>query len=454
MKKIGKVLAALLAILVCLSGACEATASTGRTGWQNTGEYLTDRENMGEDPAKEADKENTGEEPAKEADRENTGEDPAKQDLNRGEILQEQNTAADEGDRIEEETEELLSELGLSKMDAYLQQEDIMQMTFSELVTDLLHNGLTLDFSSIGAAIRERILKDYKENRSVLIQILLLAIAFSILLQMTPATQKGYIANVGFLGVYLLLMLLLLRLFLLMTGIVENYLNKLVDFMQMLQPVFCMSMVFSTGSMSAGVYYEMLLLIIYLVDIIFAKVLLPVVQIYMVLQLVNHMMEEARFARIATLLENSVHGCVKILTTAMMGLNIVQGILAPGIDGLKRSTFAGAVRIVPGFGQIMNSTTEILAGSAMLIKNSVGVAAMLILVAISFLPLIKLAVFTFLYQGCAALLEPVSDKRICAATAALGKSASLYLKLMFYALLLFFLTIAIICTITTVSMAF
>ena len=135
----------------------------------------------------------------------------------------------------------------------------------------------------------------------------------------------------------------------------------------------------------------------------------------------------------------------------MIGVNIVQGLLAPGIDGLKRSTLAGAARIVPGIGQIMNSTTEILAGSAMLIKNSVGAAAMIILVVISFLPLLKIALFMLLYQGCAALLEPVADKRVCAATAALGQSAAMYLKLMFYAAMLFFLSIAVICTATTLA---
>ena len=99
----------------------------------------------------------------------------------------------------------------------------------------------------------------------------------------------------------------------------------------------------------------------------------------------------------------------------------------------------------------MNSMTEILAGSAMLIKNSVGVAALVVLMVISFLPLVKIAVFMVLYRACAAFMEPVADKRFCAAVSALGQSAALYLKLMFYAVLLFFLTTAIICAATTIS---
>ncbi len=350
---------------------------------------------------------------------------------------------------IQEETQDLLANLGLSDLDAYMRQEDLGQLTFSGLIRDLMRNGLSVSFSSIGKKLGQILIRDYKENRAVLIQILLLAAAFSLLLQMTSSIQKNYISNLGFLGVYLILMMLILRLFLLMTGIVEQFFTKIVEFMQMLQPVFCVSMVFSTGSISAGAYYQLLLLIIYCIDAVFAKVLLPVVQVQLVLQLVNHMMEEQRFSRIAGLLADIVHWCVKILATAVIGLNIVQGLLAPGMDGLKRSTVVDAVRVIPGFGQIMNSVTEILAGSAMLIKNSVGVAALIVLLVISFLPLVKIAVFLLLYRGLAALMEPVSDQRFCAAVAALGQSAGLYLKLMFYAVLLFFLTTAILCAATT-----
>lgn len=360
------------------------------------------------------------------------------------------NGQAAEISEISEISDHILSDLGLSDIDKYLGQEDIGKLTFSQLVKELMDSGLSLGFSSIGEKLKQAVFADYRENRSTLIQMITLAVAFSLLLQMTSSMQKKYISDLGFIGVYLILMLLLLRLFLLMTTQVESFFEKLVDFMRVLQPAFCLSMVFSSGSISAGAYYQLLLLLIYLIDTVFAKILLPVVQVYMALQLVNHLTEE-RFSRIAGLLSDSVSWCIKLFTTALVGLNIVQGLLAPGIDGLKRSTVAGAVRSIPGAGQIMNSMTEILAGSAMLIKNSVGVASLIVLMVISFLPLVKIAVFMVLYRACAAFMEPVADKRFCAAVSALGQSAALYLKLMFYAVLLFFLTTAIICAATTIS---
>ena len=353
---------------------------------------------------------------------------------------------ADRDIRIQ--TDDLISDLGLDKIDSYVKRENAGGITFSELVRELMGNGLSLDFAAAGKKLNEAVLQDYSENRAMLIQVLILVIAFSVLIQMTSALPKSYIPDLGFLGVYLIVMLLLLKLFLITAGTAESYLSKLTEFMQLLMPAFCMSMVFSNGSISAGAYYELLLLLIYLVNLVFVKILLPAVQIYMVLQLVNHLTEE-RFSRIASLMSDSVNWCIKILMSAMIGLNIVQGLLAPGIDGLKRSTIAEAVRAVPGAGQIMNSMTQMLAGSAMLVKNSVGAAALAVLVSVSFLPLLKVSVFMLLYRGCAAFMEPVSDKRFCAAVSALGQSAALCLKLMFYAALLFFLTTAVICASTT-----
>lgn len=363
-----------------------------------------------------------------------------------------------EGDRlpagedtdIHAQTDELLADLGLSEIDAYMNREETGNFTFTSLVKELIKGGVSLDFASVGEKLKQAVIKDYAQNRTVLIQVLILSIAFSVLIQMTSALSKSYIPDLGFLGIYLIVMMLLLRLFLITAGTAESYLAKLTEFMQLLQPAFCMSVVFSNGSISAGAFYQLLLLMIYLADVVFGKILLPAVHIYMVLQLVNHLTEE-RFSRIAGLLSDSIHWCVKILMTALAGLNIVQGLLAPGIDGLKRSTIAGAVQAVPGAGQIMNSMTQMLAGSAMLVKNSVGVAALVALAAVSFFPLVKVSVFMLLYRGLAALMEPVSDKRFCAAVAALGQSAALCLKIMFYAAMMFFLTTAVICASTTLA---
>ena len=130
-----------------------------------------------------------------------------------------------------------------------------------------------------------------------------------------------------------------------------------------------------------------------------------------------------------------------------VGLALIESVaLAIGFGRSGYLTNYNAFSVITG-------VVTLTAGSAVLIKNSVGVAALIILTAVSFLPIIKLSVFLMLYRGCAAFMEPVADQRFCAAVAALGQAAALYLKLMFHAVLLFFLTIAIICCATTLSLS-
>jgi len=52
-----------------------------------------------------------------------------------------------------------------------------------------------------------------------------------------------------------------------------------------------------------------------------------------------------------------------------------------------------------------------------LIKNSMGAAAIVVLLVLSLAPVLKLAVLAVLYQGAASLLQPISDKRLVACIA-------------------------------------
>ena len=92
---------------------------------------------------------------------------------------------------VRQEAGELMSELGLLEMDAYLRQEDIGQLTFSQLVKEFMQHGLSLEFATLGEKLKQAVLSDYEKNRTVLIQILILSIAFSVLLQMTSSLQKS-----------------------------------------------------------------------------------------------------------------------------------------------------------------------------------------------------------------------------------------------------------------------
>ena len=214
--------------------------------------------------------------------------------------------------------------------------------------------------------------------------------------------------------------------------------------MKMLIPVFAMSMVFSNGTGSAAGFYEMTFFIIYLVQWGLLYLLAPMVQIYVVMQFLNYILEGEKFTRMCELLEDGIRFCLKFIVTLVMGINLVQGLIYPAIDRLKTGTWAKAVGMIPGIGNSANAIGEMLIGTGMVIKNSVGAAAMLVLVVLTAIPLVKLYAMSFLYKLSAAVLEPVTDKRIAGSINGVFKGSVLAGKLMLTSLFLFFITIAMI----------
>ena len=79
-----------------------------------------------------------------------------------------------------------------------------------------------------------------------------------------------------------------------------------------------------------------------------------------------------------------------------------------------------------------------------MIKNSMGAAALLVLVILGLEPVLKVLCFHVMYRLASAVLQPFCDKRLAESIAGVGKGCGIYLKIMWNALLLFFLTISMI----------
>ena len=99
--------------------------------------------------------------------------------------------------------------------------------------------------------------------------------------------------------------------------------------------------------------------------------------------------------------------------------------------------------MLPGVGNALSGVGELLLGSGILIKNCVGVAALLILLALGMLPVLKLWSLSLLYKLAAVVVEPVADKRIAGCLKGMADGGFLYLKLVAYCLVLLLVTIAL-----------
>lgn len=318
------------------------------------------------------------------------------------------------------------------------------KVTFSGLVDDLLEDGISgFDGSEILDWIFDAFFYEIESNRKFLIEVVLIAAAFSILKNFTGVFRLAHVSQLSFMLVYCVLGVMLLKSFANFNVLAENALQKSIDFMRALIPAVSLTLVFSTGTGTSAGFYQIAFLSIYLIQWVFLKFLMPGIRVYVVLELFDHFFEDMKFSSLADLIKSVISWTMKLSCGVVLGLNVVQSLIAPAKDHFFYGTASRAASMIPGVGNTVKGFSEILFASGVLIKNCVGVAALLFLLAIGMMPMFKMAVLSFFYKIAAAVSEPIADKRMIGCLKGMAKGGKLYFKLTGYSLALFFLTIAL-----------
>lgn len=356
--------------------------------------------------------------------------------------LQQSVSASEDADTY---VQEMMQQMDLSELEGYLEQNEITEdISFSELVQGLLKGEISLDGEELWEKVVTVLWGELSKSKSLLMQVLLLAVCCSFLHNFSDIFRNTYIADMCFLFIYMEIIILLLRSFSIMHHLVTDTLQQLVDFMNMLIPIFCMVLSLGMANLSAAGFYELAFLVIYLVQWLMLMVLVPAVQIYVVMEFINHFMPGEKLQRMCELLEDGVRWCLKFMVAVVVSLNVIQSMVAPAIDRLKVSSVSKTLQMIPGIGNATGALSEMLLGAGMVMRNSVGVAGIMILAMILSVPVIKLCLLSVLYKITAAVTEPISDKRISGSIQGIYTGSVLMQKIIFTAVTLFVMTLAMI----------
>ena len=107
--------------------------------------------------------------------------------------------------------------------------------------------------------------------------------------------------------------------------------------------------------------------------------------------------------------------------------------------------------MIPGIGAGAGAAASLVTGTAVLIKNGIGAAALIVLLLICSVPVLKLAVITILYYGAAAMVQPVADKRVTDCLAGMAVGVRMLLKATMASAGMFLLLIGILCAFTSIQ---
>lgn len=340
---------------------------------------------------------------------------------------------------------ELPDYLELSDLEEKLRgMTDFSDLSFSDLVLELLQGKLPSGISGLWGEVWRLLFSYLGGQKQLAVQILLIALFSAVCTNFIRVFENSQIADISFYMMYLLIGTLLIGAFAEMQALTVNTLKSLFRFVTLLLPAYVVTIVFSAGSVSALGFYELTLLSVHILQLLFIKMVLPLIQIYVVFLFFNQLTQEDLFSQASEFLKTLLEWILKTTTAILVGLQTIQCLVAPAVDTLKNSTAHRIVKALPGVGGLMDSAAETIAGSALVIKNAVGVAGMIAVLLICLLPFLKLGLSVLLFRLLCALLQPISEKRMVDCIRSFSDGVMLLMKTMLAGLAVFLVSLAMI----------
>lgn len=376
-----------------------------------------------------------------------------KQRSNQGESQAEEETGNQNEEALEEELlreqeesqEALLEGLELGEMQEAV-NELLGEETFSvrEALERILAGEEVFSIDFLLETGKNFICDHLLADRVVLFQVVLLVLLAALFANFTNVFSGSQAGEASFYLVYMLLLALLIHSFRSLSAGLSGSLEDLTAFMQALMPSYFLVVTAASGAATAMVFYEMVLGVIFLIQTLLLKAVIPGIQAYVVIQLINYLHKEDFLSKLAELLKTVLEWSLKTITAVVIGMELIQNMISPALDSLKRDALGKTAAAIPGIGNVIDGATEVALGTAVLIRNCLGATGILVLVILGLPPVIKLAGTVLAYKLLAALLQPVSDKRMTGCLWAMGEGCRLLLKVLLTVELLLLITIAVL----------
>lgn len=323
---------------------------------------------------------------------------------------------------------------------------DNYDISFEEIAALVMSGNYSDALRRIGQAAAYSLFGGFREQKEIFVKLLLLGIIGALFRTLAGTFADAGVAKMGGYIMQIALIAVLSAGMVWAVNVAEGLLEGIIGFMQALIPTYALVITAGSGSASAAAFYELVMVLIFLVDKIILNVVIPGISIYMMINMMNYLSRDNIFGRLAELVKELLSWINKTLFGFVIGLNVIKGLISPMLDSMKGTAFTRIVGMIPGAGTAVDAVSGVIIGSGALIKNSVGVTAMLFIVMLCAMPALKIFVFSFGCKAAGALLEPVADKSYTDCINGMHEGLQLLLVSSCNAAVMFLITLAILCS--------
>ena len=322
-------------------------------------------------------------------------------------------------------TEQLVSDMSFEQVQT-LMDEMLGEDSFSigTALKNMINGETVFSKEAVQQFLRSLFFERLEKERANFFRILLLVLAAAVFSNFAEVFENSQIGEVSFYMVYLLLFTILMNSYQQLGVSLGKQLEWMTQFMKGLAPAYFVAVSAASGAVTASVFYQGVLLLVWLVEWLLLTLILPGANLYVLLCMVNHLSKEDMLSKMAELLETMINWSLKTMLGAVLGLQAVRGLVAPAMDAIKRTALGRTAGAIPAVGNAVNAVTELILAGALLV--------------------IHYGLLSLSFRFLGAVAQPVSDKRIVGCLGTMGEGCALLLRIMLTAEILCVLTFIVL----------
>ncbi len=315
-------------------------------------------------------------------------------------------------ENIDKGMEAAIDQLELGELDQLLDSlgEPFASQGLRETLLKIARGEWTLSMDALLKLVGQRFLNVLTGSWWRITRLLAPALAVGIC---NALGQEKHGAKVAGYGCFLLVAAFMVRDLIDQAKLAADTVERMSGGMQHLFPILLTLLAAVGGSNGSALFQPAVVAAAGTMTTAIHRVVLPLATSSALVSMVDHLEEENRFSRLASLLHTAATWTLGICFTVFLGVIVTQGLGASALDGVTIRTAKYALdNFIPVVGGLFADTVDTLVGGSLLIQNALGTTGLLLILGICLMPLMQTLGTVVLYRGTAAVLQPVAEGRI------------------------------------------
>lgn len=180
------------------------------------------------------------------------------------------------------------------------------------------------------------------------------------------------------------------------------------------------------GSISVKAYQPSIALLSGGIVEIITNVILPLFIFSFVFAMISNLSKNVKLNKLTDFFKSGTNTILVVTFTLFTAFLSIQGLTAGTFDSISiRAAKFATKSYVPILGGYLSDGFDLILASSVLIKNSVGIAGLLLLICTIISPILQILAFSFGLKFVSAVIEPVTDERISSFLASVSKHVNM-----------------------------